>query len=229
VRRQATLHAFWTCYSLGMLVRTPIVIGAEIAALAANALAFARTFRRRVDLLDGRLSLLFLGGVPCDVVPLVFGERFAAVLYDGVLLDPGSPRMRRSLARHLQGLAPGAIRAVAATHHHEEHVGNLGWAARATGAPIVLAEATAALARPGHRLPPVRRVMIGQPEALDGPIEPLGSQLATPHGRLIVLPAPGHCADHVVLYDPQTRVLLAGDGFMGTYFATPNADVDSVR
>jgi glyoxylase-like metal-dependent hydrolase (beta-lactamase superfamily II) len=43
------------------------------------------------------------------------------------------------------------------------------------------------------------------------------------------LPAPGHCADHVVLYDPETRVLLAGDAFMGTYFATPNADVDSVR
>jgi glyoxylase-like metal-dependent hydrolase (beta-lactamase superfamily II) len=93
----------------------------------------------------------------------------------------------------------------------------------------VLTEATAALVRPGHRLPSVRRVMIGQPEALGGPIDTLGSQLATARGRLTVLPAPGHCADHVVLYDPETRVLLAGDAFMGTYFATPNADVDSVR
>jgi predicted DCC family thiol-disulfide oxidoreductase YuxK len=90
VRRRAALHAFWTCYSLGMLVRAPIVVDAEVAALATNAVTFARTFRRRVDLLDGRLSLLFLGGVPCDVVPLVFGERFAAVLYDGLLVDPGS-------------------------------------------------------------------------------------------------------------------------------------------
>ena len=32
-----------------------------------------------------------------------------------------------------------------------------------------------------------------------------------------------------MLYDPERRVLLAGDAFMGTYFATPNADVDSVR
>jgi glyoxylase-like metal-dependent hydrolase (beta-lactamase superfamily II) len=229
VRRRATLHAFWTCYSLGMLVRTRIVVGAEVTSLAANAVAFARTFRRRVDLLDGRLSLLFLGGVPCDVVPLVFGERFAAVLYDGLLVDPGSPRMRRSLARHLRRLAPGAVRTIIATHHHEEHVGNLGWAAETTGAPIVLAEATAALVRAGHRLPSVRRVMIGQPEALDGPVEMLGPHLATARGRLTVLPAPGHCQDHVVLYDPATGVLLAGDAFMGTYFATPNADVDSVR
>jgi glyoxylase-like metal-dependent hydrolase (beta-lactamase superfamily II) len=44
---------------------------------------------------------------------------------------------------------------------------------------------------------------------------------------LVVLAAPGHCDDHIVLYDPKEKLLLAGDAFMGSYFATPNPDVDS--
>src|SRR5690606_28088545 len=35
--------------------------------------------------------------------------------------------------------------------------------------------------------------------------------------------------DHVVFYDPIEKLLLAGDAFMGSYFATPNPDVDSRR
>jgi Metallo-beta-lactamase superfamily len=42
-----------------------------------------------------------------------------------------------------------------------------------------------------------------------------------------VIATPGHCDDHIVLYDPKEKVLLAGDAFMGSYFATPNPDVDS--
>jgi hypothetical protein len=40
------------------------------------------TFRRRITLLDGRLTLLFLGSPMADLVPLLFGERFWAVVYD---------------------------------------------------------------------------------------------------------------------------------------------------
>jgi glyoxylase-like metal-dependent hydrolase (beta-lactamase superfamily II) len=224
-----TTGASWSCYTLGVLVRSPLVIGAECRALAANVAAFAATYRRHVELLGGRLSLLFLGGWPADLVPLTFGERFAAVLYDGVLIDPGSPLMRASLAHHLRRLPPNTVQAVVATHHHEEHVGNLAWAAGETGAPLVLGEATAERVRTAHRLPRVRRWIIGQPEPVTGPINRLEGSLPTRNGRLEVLPAPGHCDDHLVLYDPDARLLLAGDAFMGQYFATPNADVDSVR
>jgi hypothetical protein len=35
---------------------------------------------------------------PCpNAVPLLFGELFTAVLYDGVAIDPGSPKMRPRL------------------------------------------------------------------------------------------------------------------------------------
>ena len=81
---------------------------------------FTRTYRKRIELLNGKLTILFLNGTLPNTVPLIFGELFTTVLYDGVAIDPGSPKMRRSLARHLQQLKP-VISTIVATHAHEEH------------------------------------------------------------------------------------------------------------
>jgi hydroxyacylglutathione hydrolase len=62
---------------------------------------------------------------------------------------------------------------------------------------------------------------------LNPPFEILRDSITTSSGRLAVIATPGHCDDHIVLYDPDEKVLLAGDAFMGSYFATPNPDVDS--
>lgn len=227
VRRRAPLAPFWGCYTLGMLIRFPLSIAVAARDLVSHILVFVRTYRRRFDLLNGRLSLVFLGGIPCDLVPLIFGELFMMVVYDGVAIDPGSSRMRRSLERHLRRREPGPIHGIVATHHHEEHVGNLNWLSDRTGATIHVAEATARLLQPPYRLPPIRALVIGQPPSLERPFQILADQLPTASGLLEVIPAPGHCDDHVALYDPKQKVLLAGDAFMGTYFATPNPDVDS--
>jgi glyoxylase-like metal-dependent hydrolase (beta-lactamase superfamily II)/predicted DCC family thiol-disulfide oxidoreductase YuxK len=229
VRKKSFFGTFWTCYLIGLLVRLPLVVGAGVRDFVRQTAVHLRTFRRRVDFANGKLSVLFLGGIPCDVVPILFGELFTAVLYDGVLIDPGSPRMRRSLRRHLRRLPTGSIRAVAATHHHEEHVGNLNWASQTTSTPLHVSAATARLLQSLWRLPWVRRIIIGQPEPLRQPFQVLGDRLATASGELEVIAAPGHCDDHVVFYDRREKLLLAGDAFMGSYFATPNPDVDSQR
>ena len=119
VVRRSGLAAFWSCYSVGLLIRLPLSITIALRDAADRLRRYVFTFRKRIDLLDGRLRLLFLGGIPCDVVPLVFGEQFWTVIYDGVAIDPGSPKMRRSLRQHLQNLLQGEIRTVVATHHHE--------------------------------------------------------------------------------------------------------------
>jgi glyoxylase-like metal-dependent hydrolase (beta-lactamase superfamily II)/predicted DCC family thiol-disulfide oxidoreductase YuxK len=227
VRRQASLGVFWSCYILGMLVRLPLIAGVGLRDLGRRCSGYAHVRGRRVDLLSGKLRLLFLGGFPTAVVPLLFGEHFWAVLYDGMAVDPGSPRMRRSLARHLRGLPAGTVRAVVATHHHEEHVGNLNWLAERAGVPLWVGAYTAKILQAPLRLPRVRSMIIGQPLCLHPPFEILGEQLKTPSGSLLVFPAPGHCDDHVVLYDPKQKLLLAGDAFMGAYFSAPNPDVDS--
>jgi len=62
---------------------------------------------------------------------------------------------------------------------------------------------------------------------LKQPYQLLGESVSTQSGQLRVISTPGHCDDHIVLYDPTEKLLLAGDAFMGSYFATPNPDVDS--
>jgi glyoxylase-like metal-dependent hydrolase (beta-lactamase superfamily II)/predicted DCC family thiol-disulfide oxidoreductase YuxK len=229
VRRRADAGPFWACYSLGLLLRLPLVAGVAAADQVRFARDYARTFRRRVVLLDDRLELWFLGGFPADAVPLVFGERFTAVWYRGVLVDPGSVRMRRSLTAHLRMAAERgqAVTAVTATHGHEEHVGNLEWAAHRAGAPVVLTPQVAGRLRPAAPIPRVRAAVIGQPPSLRGQFVDARAGIDVPGGRLQVLPAPGHSPDHVVLWDPDQRVLLVGDAFMGAYFSSPNPDADS--
>ena len=149
VRRKTFFATFWSCYLVGLLLRMPLIVGAgERVNSVVRWSRHLRTFRRRFDFLGGKLSIAFLGGIPPDVVPLLFGELFTAIIYDGVLVDPGSPRMRRSLTRHLGRLPSGAIQCVVATHHHEEHVGNLTWAMRRLSVPLYVSAATASLCSP---------------------------------------------------------------------------------
>lgn len=226
VRRQARLGAFWSCYTLGFFIRLPLVAWAAINAAAQRTSIFARTYHERLDLLNGKLTILFLNGMIPNAVPLLFGELFTTVVYDGIAIDPGSPKMRRSLARHLRRVNT-KITKIVATHAHEEHVGNLNWLSDITGAPIYVSEMTARFLMPFKKLPWVRAAIIGQPPDLRPPFELLGERVDTETGNLLVVSTPGHCDDHIVLYDRKEKLLLAGDAFMGSYFATPNPDVDS--
>jgi glyoxylase-like metal-dependent hydrolase (beta-lactamase superfamily II)/predicted DCC family thiol-disulfide oxidoreductase YuxK len=226
VRRQARFGAFWSCYTLGFLIRLPLVLWAGMRAAAERASIFAGTHGKQVNLLDGKLTVFFLNGLLPNAVPLLFGELFTAIVYDGVAIDPGSPKMRRSLVRHLRRAKPD-IRKIVATHAHEEHVGNLNWLSRLTGAPIFLSETTARFLTPFKKLPWVRATIIGQPPNLQMPYQFLGAAVDTASGQLQVIATPGHSDDHIVLYDEKEKLLIAGDAFMGSYFATPNPDVDS--
>jgi glyoxylase-like metal-dependent hydrolase (beta-lactamase superfamily II)/predicted DCC family thiol-disulfide oxidoreductase YuxK len=227
VRKRAGLGAFWSCHTIGLAARLPLIAASAIRTLLERIQLFVRTRNRRLDLLDGRLSILFLGGFFPNAIPIVFGELFTMIFYNGFAIDPGSPKMRRSLARHLKEFPLQKIRAIVATHAHEEHVGNLNWLAQQAGAPVFVSRRTAEFLSPPKKLPFIRALMIGQPPALEPPFELLGDVLEISGSRLQVIPTPGHCDDHISLYDPVEKILLAGDTFMGTYFATPNPDVDS--
>jgi glyoxylase-like metal-dependent hydrolase (beta-lactamase superfamily II)/predicted DCC family thiol-disulfide oxidoreductase YuxK len=220
VRRKAKLGAFWSCYTLGLFIRVPLVLWSGIKAGGQRTSIFAQTHHERLDLLNGKLTILFLNGMLPNTVPLLFGELFTAIIYDGIAIDPGSPKMRRSLARHLRQMKP-KITKVVATHAHEEHVGNLNWLAEVTGAPVYVSEMTARFLRPFKKLPWVRAAIIGLPPDLTEPYQLLGETVDTDSGSLQVIPTPGHCDDHIALYDPKEKVLLAGDAFMEAILQPP--------
>ena len=220
---------FWACYTAELLLRLPIVLAATVSRQLGQVGAYAQTWGRQVHLLDDRLTICFLSGLPTAVVPILFGERFTLCVYDGVAVDPGATRMRRSIDRHLAHLARRGptIDTVTATHAHEEHVGNLDWLAERTGARLVVPSAVARQLDEPYRLPWWRKAVIGDiPPLSPLSAEPVDDRLPTRHGALDVLPAPGHSSDHVVFHDPDEGVLLAGDTFLGAYFSTPNEDVD---
>ncbi len=123
------------------------------------------------------------------------------------------------------------MRAVVATHQHEEHVGNLTYAAKRLNCPALATKATldGAANPPAISLP--RRTLMGQPQPHERDVEliRLGRTLGTANTSLRVIESPGHCEGHASLYEPNRKILFCGDSFMHTVFTAPNDDDRSDR
>ena len=133
------------------------------------------------------------------------GYAVSAYLWRGVLIDTGFPSAARELARALDSLRPHAV---AVTHWHEDHGGNLELIAR-RGLPIAASEATVATLRALPSIGFYRR-------AVWGTLAPLRSAIAlTELEELELVPSPGHSSDHHVVWDPDSRTLFSGDLFLG--------------
>ena len=112
----------------------------------------------------------------------LLGDRDAR---QAVLIDPSySPDQFVERARE-QGLT---VTHIVNTHSHPDHVNGNDRAVELTGAPIA-----------AH--PSMKPAL-----ALSD-----GVELRVGAFRLNTLHVPGHCADHIVLYEPQHRLLITGD------------------
>ena len=129
----------------------------------------------------------------------------SAYLTRGVLVDTGFPRAAAQVERALDAWRP---RGVFLTHAHEDHAGNLA-AVVARGIPVGAAADTLAQARRGGSLAAYRHVVWGSPPAVAETPEPFEDDV------LQLLHAPGHTADHQVVWDPEERHLFGGDLFLG--------------
>jgi hydroxyacylglutathione hydrolase len=129
----------------------------------------------------------------------LLGDRDAR---QGVLIDPSySPEAFVQRASD-QGLA---VTHVINTHGHPDHTNGNAKAAELTAAPVA-AFADSLLVRPD--------VGLGDEQELD-----VGGL------RLQFLHVPGHCPDHLVVYEPSWRILITGDLlFVGKVGGTTNDD-----
>ena len=127
----------------------------------------------------------------------LLGDRDAG---QGVLIDPSySPEVFVQRARD-QGLA---VTHIINTHGHPDHTNGNAAAAALTRAPVA-AFAGSSLVRPDMGL--------GDEQVLE-----VGGL------RFQFLHAPGHCADHLLIYEPAWRILLTGDLlFVGKVGGTAN-------
>ena len=183
------------------------------------------TWNRQFSLLDGSLRILSMNSLSSLAITALFGERFTAIQYEDVLIDPGPVFGQRRLARYLKQ-SDHPVHAVFATHGHEEHVGNVVLGAESTGAAIYGTEVTLRAIRQPEQLSWMRRVFIGQPlPAVRVNLRRVGDRLVTPGARLTVIESPGHCTGHASLFDAERGILFAGDFFLHTIFTSPNKDV----
>lgn len=144
-------------------------------------------------------------------------------LLDETLIDSGTIHVDREFFAEM---GKRRITTLINTHHHEDHIGNNRRLQDRVGVEILAhPKALFYLKHPeALKLHLYQRWVWGWPEPSVG--KPIGPLVDTGRFTLEVIPSPGHCADHICLYEAAQGWLFTGDLFCGRGFKYLRADED---
>jgi len=128
---------------------------------------------------------------------------------DGMLIDSGPHRMRRTIADFCSQNRPDKI---VLTHYHEDHTGNTAYLMNKLQVPSYIHQESLGICRQKGDIPIYRLAFWGNRESFQA--EPLPEFIENSHSRYEVIHTPGHTPDHVVFLDRNEGRLFSGDLFV---------------
>lgn len=152
-----------------------------------------RKVTRGVELFPARTPTL---------LPATHTNSYAIGEREVVLVEPATPYEdeRRAWVEWAKGIAASgrALKAIAVTHHHADHVGGAAFFARELGVPLWAHEATAARLKSAAV---TRLLSDGEALTLDGPTPQTWRALHTP----------GHAPGHLCFFNEASGAAIVGD------------------
>jgi len=138
----------------------------------------------------------------------------ACYLVDGLLVDAGPAHVSEELMRFLENKK---VQRVVNTHYHEDHLGSNAAIQKKFGIDIFSHPKAVPKINKRAKLFPYQEIVWGYPVSCK--TKKIGKRIDTENYQFEVVHTPGHCDDHICLFEPRKTWLFSGDLYT---FERPN-------
>ncbi len=132
---------------------------------------------------------------------------------DGLLIDTGHSRMRKSILSEMENLD---IEKIFITHHHEDHSGNIKPIRSMANCKVYGSELCCEMMKNPPRMSLAQKLLWGNRESINY-IEPIDNFISTNNYKFEIIPIPGHASDMVALYERKKKWLFSADLYINSY------------
>ena len=132
---------------------------------------------------------------------------------DGLLIDTGQPNMKKEVLAAVSNLP---VEQIYATHHHEDHTGNLLECQQLFNCPSYASSLCVEFMKKPPRISIAQHVLWGdRPANFD--LQAKDHSISTTNYTFQIIPIPGHATDMVALYEANQGWLFSADLFINRY------------